>query len=125
MKTANELFVTVILRQEVLTSQVHFVYEDAKKYLLEEIGKSPFELNFDDAIIFLHDGSGTGEAVFNYRAYMNGEPDRYTPPLKENKYVKRYFECPYCKCKNSSVQVDRDGDMVSTCLDCKKDIPFY
>lgn len=124
MKTENVLYTSVFINAEEITVALDFDYHQAKETMIQMLSKS-FQPETDDGLIFKHGTEGTGAPIFNFRAYLNQEPDRYEPPLKSNQHLKVFFSCPYCACKEGKIGVDEDSDVIYRCNDCHKIVPFY
>ena len=65
------LYASVFIRDEI-TVALSEDFADAKETMVNML-QEDFDTMKDDALIFKHEGQGQGEAVFNYRAYLNGE----------------------------------------------------
>lgn len=71
MDMTKPLYASVFIR-DTITVAVSTDYSDAKETMINLL-QDNFNPKTDDALIFKHEGEGEGEAVFNYRAYLNGE----------------------------------------------------
>jgi hypothetical protein len=123
MKTANPLFTLVIVRENEVATALEFNYYTAKEIMINTFSLTGFNINTDEGLIFVNDGSGAGEAIYNYRAhYLNQEPEIYEPPTKENVAVKVMFNCPKCGSNDGKLSTDEDGDILIICRnqECKK-----
>ena len=116
MKTANPLFTLVFVRENEVATALEFNYDTAKDIMVNTFSLTGFNLNTDEGLIFVNDGSGRGEPIYNYRAqHLNQEPEIYEPPVKENRAVKVLFNCPKCGSKDGKLFTDEDGDILIIC----------
>lgn len=117
MKAENELFISVIVREDAISVVGSYDYTDAKDNMVNMLNVY-FNPQTDEGIIYKFDKPGTTEAVFNYRAHLNKEADHYVPSQKANKNIKIFFECPKCHGHKFKIVPDEDGDFLANCSNC-------
>lgn len=123
MKTENALFISVNVTKNNISVAGSFDYNEAKETMIKMQQLMLFDIYNDDAIIYKFEKEGQAEAVFNYRAYLNQEPDKYTHAQKSNGNVKIFFECPKCHGHKFKLVTDEDGDILANCSN--KDCNHY
>jgi translation initiation factor 2 beta subunit (eIF-2beta)/eIF-5 len=84
-----------------------------------------FDIEQDEGFIFENRRVGEGEAVFNYRAYLNQESEPKRKAAKENKHVKIFFHCPHCGAEEGKLNKDEDEEIVMICGSCKESVPVF
>jgi Zn finger protein HypA/HybF involved in hydrogenase expression len=119
MKTINALFISSIIREDSVTTAVHFDYEEARETMIHMLDIR-FDLQNDDGLIFEARKEGEATPIFSYRAYLNGENEPEREVEKENKAVKIFFNCPKCHSTEGKLKVDEDSDLVMECIHCNK-----
>lgn len=117
MKTINAFYISVIVKENVITAAAHFNYMEAVETMISMLSLD-FNIKTDDAIIYEFTKPGEGTPVFNFRAYLNDEEKPERPTGKENRYVKIFFQCPECLCNEGKLKADEDGDIVMECKRC-------
>lgn len=93
---------------------INFNYQEAKEDMINMFAIQ-FDPEGDDGIIYESTGTGIAKPVFNYRAYLNGEPDAYEAPAKENHNIKVLFKCPKCRGQEFGITMDEDEDVIVFC----------
>lgn len=116
MKTINAIFTSVIVKEEITTA-MHFDYEEAKDTMLRILHNN-FNVQTDDAIIYMSEHPGEAVPIFNYRAFLNNEEQAELPAGKYNENVKVFFECPRCSSTDGEMRADEDGDIIMKCKEC-------
>ena len=122
MENANSLFFTVIVREDRLIPAMHFNFEEAKETLLALLNGN-FNIETDDAFIFVCEKQGQGTPVFNYRSHLNNED--LTIPAEKETHVKVLFSCPKCKSGEGTIVQDKEEKVVIICKDCQNSEPVY
>lgn len=114
MKAENALFISVIIRNDAVSVTDSFNFSEAKENMINMLNIY-FNHRTDEGLIFKSEGEGKTDAIFNYRAYLNKEPDHYEQPQKENRNIKIFFECPKCHGHEFKIVPDEDGDLFANC----------
>lgn len=114
MKAENALYVSVIVRKDRVDVAGNFDYREAKEDIVKMLDIQ-FDKQNDDGLIFKIEKGGPSEPIFNYRAYLNKEVDKYKPEPKSNQHVKIFFECPKCHSHEFKIVQDEDGDFFAKC----------
>lgn len=117
MKTINHLYISVFVTDRDVTCALNFDYEEAETTMIRML-QHKFDVQTDDALIFVCEHPGEAQPIFSYRAYLNDEDKIELPVGKENKHVKIFFDCPKCPSTAGTLKTDEDGDIVMTCNKC-------
>lgn len=122
MKTINPLYISVFVSEDDLTCALNFDYKEAENTMISMLTNT-FNVQSDDALIYVCEQPGEAKPVFSYRAYLNDEEKQELPVGKENRHVKIFFECPKCPSTNGRLKVDEDGDILMLCKECNHPVP--
>lgn len=114
MKAENRIYISVIIRQDAVSVSPEFDFETAKENIVNMLDIF-FNPETDDGLIFEWTGTRQTHTVFNYRAYLNKEPDHYEPAQKANRNIKIFFKCPKCQGDKFKIVPDEDGDLFANC----------